>query len=63
MKGGVSVNRVVKILMERDGMTEKEATDLLEEVRLMILDDLEMAEDIVLDELGLEMDYIFDILG
>lgn len=56
------MNRVVRILMERDDMTEKEATNILEEVRLMILDDLEMAEDIVLDELGLEMDYIFDII-
>ena len=63
MKGGVSVNRVVEILMERDDMTEDEANDLLDEVRDMILENSDSAEDIVLDELGLEMDYIFDILG
>ncbi len=56
------MNRVVRILMERDDMTENEANELLNEVRDMILENSDLAEDIVLEELGLEMDYIFDII-
>lgn len=56
------MNRVVGILMERDDMTEEEATELLDEVREMILENSDSAEDVVLEELGLEMDYIFDII-
>ena len=56
-------NRVVRILMERDGMTKEEAQEVLEEVREMLSEaDPWEAEDILADELGLEMDYIFDIL-
>jgi hypothetical protein len=58
------VNEVVRILMERDGLTEAEAKETLEEVREMISEaDPWEAEDIIADELGLEMDYIFDIIG
>jgi hypothetical protein len=57
------VNEVVRILMERDGMTKEEAQETLEEVREMLSEaDPWEAEDIIADELGLEMDYIFDIL-
>jgi hypothetical protein len=59
------MNRVVKILMERDGLTQREATRQLKEVREMLYDcgfDPVESEDIVLSELGLEMDYIFDII-
>lgn len=57
-------NEVVRILMERDGMTREEAEETLEEVREMLtFADPWEAEDIIADELGLEMDYIFDILG
>lgn len=57
------VNRVVQILMERDGLTQKEAEQLVEQVR----DECEGAspeevEDIFMCDLGLEMDYIFDVL-
>jgi len=62
LKGGVPMNRVVRILMERDDMTENEANELLNEVRDMIFENSDSAEDIVYEELGLEMDYIFDIL-
>lgn len=56
-------NRVVKILMERDGLTKQEAEERIVEVRSMVeeADPFEV-DDIVMDELGLEMDYIFDIL-
>ena len=57
-------NEVIRILMERDGMTEEEAKARLEEVRDILSDaDPWDAEDIIADELGLEMDYIFDIVG
>lgn len=57
------MNRVVKILMERDGMTQKEAEELVNEAREEILaSDPQEVEDIILDVLGLEPDYIMDIL-
>lgn len=56
------MNRVVEILMERDGMTKNEAEKLINETREVILEgDPFEAEDIVLDMLGLEMDYIIDL--
>lgn len=59
-----SKNKVVRILMERDGMTRAEAEETVEEVREMISEaDPWEAEDIIADELGLELDYIFDIIG
>ena len=55
------------ILMNRDGLTEAEAVDVMnatrEEVYNAIYDgDFDLAEDIFTDDLGLEMDYIFDLL-
>jgi hypothetical protein len=56
-------NEVIRILMERDGLTREEAQETLDEVREMISEaDPWEAEDILADELGLEMDYIFDII-
>lgn len=53
------MNRVVKILMRRDDMTEAEATELVNECR----EALENGDyDAIGDYLGLEDDYIFDIL-
>lgn len=53
------MNKVVKILMERDGLTEKEAKDLVNECREALEEgNLEAIQDY----LGLEDDYIFDIL-
>lgn len=56
-------NRIVQILMDRDGLTENQAKIRLEEVREMIetADPCDI-EDILAFEFGLEMDYIFDIL-
>lgn len=57
-------NEVIRILMDRDELTQAEAQERLDEVREMLSDvDPWEAEDIIADELGLEMDYIFDILG
>jgi predicted RNase H-like HicB family nuclease len=56
-------NRVVEILMNRDGMTREEAEEKVQEVREMIVEaSVYEAEDILIDELGLEMDYIFDLI-
>lgn len=59
------MNRAVKILMKRDGMSKKEATELVEATRDELLECTSMidAEDIVMNNLGLELDYIFDIIN
>lgn len=57
------MNRVVKILMQRDDLSQAE--ELLREVRYMLEEcnyDPEESEDIISSELGLEPDYIMDIL-
>ena len=57
------MNKVVKILMERDGMTKSDAEELINEtIEEILTGDPFEAEDIMLNMLGLEMDYIFDIL-
>lgn len=57
--------RIIKILMERDGIGEDEARELVDEVREMMADcDYDPTECalIVAEELGLELDYIFDLI-
>lgn len=57
------MNRVVRILMQRDDLSQAE--ELLREVRYMLEEcnyDPEESEDIISSELGLEPDYIMDIL-
>lgn len=50
---------VVEILMKRDGISRKEAENLIDECR----EALERGEhDAIQEYLGLEDDYIFDIL-
>ena len=58
------MNIIIKILMERDGMSEQEARDLFKETRdeILMLDDPFEAEDIMSEYLGLEPDYIEDLL-
>lgn len=58
------MNRIIKILIERDGMSEQEARDLFKETRdeILMLDDPFEAEDIMSEYLGLEPDYIEDLL-
>lgn len=54
------MNKVVKILMERDGLSEQEAKDLIDECREALE---EGNPEAIQDYLGLEDDYIFDVLG
>lgn len=54
------LNPVVEILMRRDGITESEAKQLVEECR----EALENGDaEAISYYLGLEDDYIFDIMG
>lgn len=53
-------NRVVSILIERDGMTEQEAKDLIDECREAMLE--KGSDEPMQEMLGLEPDYIMDIL-
>lgn len=57
--------RIVKILMERDGMDEDEARELVDEVHEMMADcdyDPTECELIMAEELGLELDYMIDLI-
>lgn len=59
------MNKIIEILIDRDNLTEKEAIDILNNVRQQISDinyEPIETEQIIMDELGLEMDYIMDIL-
>ena len=56
------MNKVVELLMERDGITEKEARDMIIETREEMLEDPYVAAEILADNLGIEPDYIMDIL-
>lgn len=56
---------IKEILMDRDGMTEKEANELIEEAKDDLYERLENGEDafdICADWFGLEPDYIFSLL-
>ena len=59
------MNRVIKILMERDGISAEEARSLVKETRdeLLALDNPLDADNIMMEYLGLEPDYIFDIIN
>lgn len=59
------MNRVTKILMERDDITREEAEERIADVRELMCDcdyDPIKCEDILASYLGLELDYLFDIL-
>lgn len=61
------MNEIIRILIHRDGLSEAEAEERVEEVKEEINEaiasgDYELVEDIVASELGLEMDYIFDLI-
>ena len=53
-------NRVVSILMERDGMTEQDALNLIDECLEQMLET--GSDEAMMEVLGLEPDYIMDIL-
>lgn len=61
------MNKIVSILMTRDGISENEAQNIVDDCRSEIEDVLNMGggydevEDIVKYFLGLEMDYLSDL--
>lgn len=57
------MNKVIEILINRDGLTESEAKKLIDETREMIITEPEDADQIISEQLGLEPDYLFYILG
>lgn len=61
------MNEIIEILMRRDGITQLEAENIVDEVSNMLLaavvrGDLNECEDIIKDELGLEPDYLMYFL-
>ena len=61
------MNRIVQILMERDGQDEKSAWQQYDFARECVEDaiasgDYFAVQDIMQTELGLEEDYIFDLI-
>lgn len=57
------LNKVLKILQERDNMSLEDAKDLVDETREFIIRNPEEAEIIMAEQLELEPDYLFDVLG
>ena len=59
------MNRVVEILVKRDGISVSEAMALVKETRdeIVMLDNPLEADEIIQEYLGLEPDYLEDILG
>ena len=55
------MERIIEILMRRDGMTRDEAIELIEETKEEILADSDNGCEIIEDMLGLEPDYLFDL--
>ena len=66
------MNKIVSILMKRDGVSRTEAESRVSECKELINDVLgedgdafsmyDEISDIILDELGLDPDYIFDLI-
>ena len=56
------MSELKKVLMERDGMTPKEADEAIADAKQRVWDG-EDPEEVLGDEFGLEPDYIFDLLG
>tara|TARA_Y100000389_G_scaffold204532_1_gene257744 strand:+ start:66 stop:230 length:165 start_codon:yes stop_codon:yes gene_type:complete len=54
------MNKIAKILIERDGYTEDEALSEINEMRSRIYEGEDPEE--ILYEIGLEPDYIFDLI-
>ena len=55
-------NGIVEVLMNRDGMTRKEAQERLDEVREWFDPSSDDPDEVLMEEFGLEPDYIFDLL-
>lgn len=57
-----SLKKIAQIIADRDEESLEDAMKRVKEVRELIYNDPDSAEDILMEELGLEMDYMFDII-
>jgi hypothetical protein len=55
------MSKLKKILMERDGLSDQEAGELISDAKLRVLEG-ENPEEILEYDFGVEPDYIFDIM-
>lgn len=55
------MNKIVEILMSRDGMAEDEAKALVRDARARVVEG-EDPEEILYEDFGLEPDYIMELL-
>ena len=55
-------NEIIAVLMERDGLTRREAEQELRRVKAEFNPTVDDPEEILAEEFGLEPDYIFDLL-
>lgn len=61
------IDRIIKILMNRDDLSKEEAMEVVKETKEMVESairsgDYTAAEDIFQEELGLEIDYMVNLL-
>lgn len=61
------MNEIIKILMDRDGLTYEEAEEMYEDTKAELMDAINgtsclSPEEVLMGDLGLEMDYIFDFI-
>lgn len=61
------IDRIIKILMNRDDLSKEEAMEVVKETKEMVESairsgDYTAAEDIFMEELGLEIDYMVSLL-
>jgi hypothetical protein len=52
---------IKKVLIERDGISEEEADELIDDAKELVADGAD-PEEVCLDEFGLEPDYVWDLL-
>lgn len=52
---------ILTVLMRRDGLTQNEAVEALNEARQLVRDGAD-PEEVLAEEFGLEPDYIFELL-
>ena len=58
---GKRISELVRVLVERDGLSVDEAWEMVEEARERVLEG-EDPEEVLAEEFGLEPDYVFDLL-
>ena len=54
-------NLIVAVLVRRDGISEREATEMVKEAKQRVLEG-EDPEEVLYEEFGLEPDYVFELI-